>query len=116
MATFEIVWRNPEPVKHTLRRHILERGSNHELYVPAGIRRRRMHRLLDNHFRFRSSRRRLRRLERTCLFTSQTEWRPCWVQSNLSCQGQRPSWQEREGDTIGAESEGINAKKEQQIR
>ncbi len=33
MATFEIVWRNPEPVKHTLRRHSLERGSNHELYV-----------------------------------------------------------------------------------
>jgi len=33
MATFEIVWRNPEPVKHTLRRHSLEKGSNYALYV-----------------------------------------------------------------------------------
>jgi hypothetical protein len=33
MAKFEIVWRNPEPVKHTTRRHSLERGSNHALYV-----------------------------------------------------------------------------------
>ena len=34
MAKFEIVWRNPEPVKHTLRRrHSLEKGSNHALYI-----------------------------------------------------------------------------------
>jgi len=33
MAKFEIVWRNPEPVKHTTRRQSLERGSNHALYV-----------------------------------------------------------------------------------
>jgi hypothetical protein len=34
MATFEIVWRNPEAVKHTLRRrHSLEKGSSHALYV-----------------------------------------------------------------------------------
>jgi hypothetical protein len=33
MATFEIVWRNPEPVKHTTRRHSLERSSNYALYV-----------------------------------------------------------------------------------
>ena len=33
MAKFEIVWRNSEPVKYTLRRHGLERGSNHALYV-----------------------------------------------------------------------------------
>ncbi len=33
MPKFEIVWRNPEPVKHTLRRHSLEKGSNHTLYV-----------------------------------------------------------------------------------
>jgi hypothetical protein len=33
MAKVEIVWRNPEPVKHTLRRHSLQRDSNHALYV-----------------------------------------------------------------------------------
>jgi hypothetical protein len=34
MAKFEIVWRNPEPVKDTpRRRHSLEKGSNHALYV-----------------------------------------------------------------------------------
>jgi hypothetical protein len=34
MAKLEIVWRNPERVKHTTRRrHSLERGSNHALYV-----------------------------------------------------------------------------------
>jgi hypothetical protein len=32
MAKFEIVWRNPEPVKHTTRRS-LERGNNHSLYL-----------------------------------------------------------------------------------
>ena len=31
MAKFEIVWRNPEPVKHTTRRRSLERGNNHSL-------------------------------------------------------------------------------------
>jgi hypothetical protein len=33
MTKFEIVWRNPEPVKHTTRRRSLESGSNHLLYV-----------------------------------------------------------------------------------
>jgi hypothetical protein len=33
MAQFEIVWRNPEPVKHTTRRRNLERGNNHSLYL-----------------------------------------------------------------------------------
>jgi hypothetical protein len=33
MAKFEIVWRNPEPLKHTPRRHTLERDSSHALYV-----------------------------------------------------------------------------------
>ena len=34
MAKFEIVWRNPEPVKHTQRRrHSLEEGSSQALYV-----------------------------------------------------------------------------------
>lgn len=33
MAKFDIVWRNPEPVKQTPRKQSLEEGSDHTLYI-----------------------------------------------------------------------------------